>query len=232
MRGRGPCGGADGGCGSWDPAGERLARAFQSAGRTRPFRGDVRSGPGLASAAAARAYRGEIVLAAVGGSAGALRLALNLFLGLRALGIEHLLLLADSERTCERLADALARDSSSTPSALGCGWWASGLDAGLDESSALEGEEGWERWRVANHSRPLQRLMAARWELVSRLVSPPHRLSVLALDIDVAVASSPYAYLKRPPFSDAALVVQAEVRRGREEGVGGGVWGDDGDSRS
>ena len=113
---------------------------------------------------------------------------------LQALGIGHIMVLADCQATCEQ---ALSRWPW-----LGCCGWSRGLGGFGRYADARLASEGTLR---------LWRLWSAKWLLMARLCEA--RVNVLALDSDIVLLGDPYPVLLSEPVVNFTLVVPPEASR-------------------
>jgi len=148
-----------------------------SLGKIRPYRGgDLEMAGELRKAAAARSYRGEIIIT-YGNEAGSAWIA-NLVFSLRAVGIEHFLVVVMSDNHCR----ALMRP----PWLISCAY--STWDFG-----------------GCKHKMEMRRLWYSRHHYMSRLIAE-ERLNVAVLDGDMSIQRPFYGMMKSEPLAEHNLI--------------------------
>ena len=150
--------------------------------------GDLDDPSTLARVLPAAAADGEIMLLCMGNE-GTMRMAANLILSFRALGLRHMLVMAPERSTCDAMWITM-------PS-LACVWWPS--EFARTRPSSLYNDM---------FSRTSLAFFEARKKLVERLVLR-HRLNVLHLDGDTVWFANPYPVLKTL-YAEHALVFQTD----------------------
>ena len=166
---------------------------YRSLGKVLPYRGGDLERPGeLAKAAAARAYKGELILT-YGNEAGTAWIA-NLIFSLRAAGLDHSLVIVMSDEHCK----ALHRP----PWMISCAW--SSWDFGQNGTG---GSLGMKRYEGKACKRPMEmrRLWYSRHHYMSRVIEELG-LNVAVIDGDMSVRSDFYPELKRPPLREHNLI--------------------------
>lgn len=137
---------------------------------------------------AARSYSRELIIgASLGGAAPVRRQLRQWVASLRALGMDHMVLLAMDERGCRQEVQQLGgAGGSGRP--VGCAW----------DSSPCNGE----------HIQDVFQLWMWRYRLLARLARLGY--GVLMTDTDTHFFDSPYRYFKQPPFSDYHMFAACE----------------------
>ena len=172
---------------------EPPATDFRSLGQMKPYRGGDLEQPGeLAAAAAARAYKGELILT-YGNEAGTAWIA-NLIFSLRAAGIDHSLVIVMNDNHCR----ALHRP----PWMISCAW--SSWDFG---QTGTGGSRSPKRYEGQACKRPMEmrRLWYSRHHYMSRVIEELG-LNVAVIDGDMSVRHDFYPELKRPPLREHNLI--------------------------
>jgi hypothetical protein len=191
---------------SWAVAGGTdspdMAPDFRSLGRVAPYRGGDLEQPGeLARAAAARSYRGELILT-YGNEVGTAWIA-NLVFSLRQVGIDHSLVIVMSDEHCRALARA--------PWLISCAWssWDFGQTGTGTGGAGGAGGAGAKKKRYegqqCKNKYELRRLWYSRHHYMSRIIEETG-LNVAVIDGDMSVRRDFYPALKAAPLAAHNLI--------------------------
>eukprot|EP00197_Chlamydomonas_leiostraca_P006890 CAMPEP_0202886206 /NCGR_PEP_ID=MMETSP1391-20130828/42057_1 /ASSEMBLY_ACC=CAM_ASM_000867 /TAXON_ID=1034604 /ORGANISM="Chlamydomonas leiostraca, Strain SAG 11-49" /LENGTH=393 /DNA_ID=CAMNT_0049569475 /DNA_START=19 /DNA_END=1197 /DNA_ORIENTATION=- len=155
-----------------------------SKGKTTPFVGDIETSDAFRAAVAARSYKHELIV--IVATAERLLAAMQLVENLDRLGMEHVMLVGDSQAGCAALFLHAPH--------IGCVWDSFRLP--------LKGQDAAAVWDVAV-------LWHTRYRITARALRL--RVNVMCIDSDNVIFDDPYRYFKAPPFRDFTILNQPEV---------------------